>query len=145
MHGEKLQEGTWDMKLADVKFLKMKRSDYEGDWVGEPIQNFPEWQFAMQKYWNWGVSRKMFDKGCRISGDNRAKFKKHFGKCAFTFSSEFYFHGWLVDLGTAQVIVLTAKGKGTCYEVLVSKDGEKVRKDIPKVLEFMDIIAELPE
>ena len=136
------------MKLSDVKFLKMSRNDYENNGVvGESILNFPEWQFAMQKYWNWGVSHKMFDKGCRISGDNRARFKKHFGKCAFTFNggAGHYFHGWLADLGTTQVIVLTAKDHGTCYEVVTWKDDVAVNTDILRVLEFMDMISELPE
>lgn len=90
------------MKLSDVRFLKMTRRDYEGNGViGELIENFPEWMPWMQKYWGIGVSRKMFDGGCRISGDNRERFKRHFGKCAFTYDGLHYFYGWLADLGTA--------------------------------------------
>lgn len=138
------------MKLKDVKFLKMSRSDYENQVVtGEPIQNFPEW-LKMDYHWVSGdfcspVSRANFAKGCFICGDNRARFKEHFGKCAFTFKGEHYYHGWLADLGTAQVIVLTAKGKGTCYEVVNERDGEKVLGDIHRVLEFVDMISELTE
>jgi hypothetical protein len=135
-----------NMKVADVKFLKMTRRDYaDGATVGVPIQNFPEWRVWSEKYWGMGVSRKMFDKGCNISGDNRAKFKKHFGKCAFTFNGNNYFHGWLADLGAAQVIVLTAREKGTCYEVLVRRDGVEVKHDIPKVLSFLDMVTGLQE
>jgi len=36
----------------------------------------------------------------------------------------------LADLGTSQVVV--------------RRDGKKVQKDIQRVLEFMDMIAELP-
>ena len=36
------------------------------------------------------------------------------------------------------MLVLTAKGKGTCYEVVTEWDGKKVRKNIKKVLEFME-------
>ena len=134
------------MKLSDVKWLRMRRKDYsEGTVVGCPVMNFPEWHKWMQTYWGMGVSRKMFDKGCNLTGDNRAKFKKHFGKCAFTFDGSHYFHCWLADLGTAQVIILTAREHGTCYEVVVERDGKKVEPDIPRVLEFMDMVAELPE
>jgi hypothetical protein len=132
------------MNLEDIRFLPLARSDYkDGVIIGEPIQNFPEWQVWMQKYWGQGVSREMFDKGCETTTDNRAKFRKHFGKRAFTFRSEFFFDGWRVDLGTTEVLVLTAKGKGTCYEVVTWKDGVVMRTDINRVLEFMDMVAEL--
>lgn len=134
------------MKLADVKFLPMRGKDYdEGKIVGSPWMNFPEHYNWMQKYFHLGVSREMFDKGCRISGDNRERFKKLFGKRNFIFSGSHFFHGWLADLGTTQVLVLTAKDHGTCYEVVVKRDGKKVKTDIKKVFEFMDMIAELPE
>ena len=133
------------MKLKAVKFLKMRRKDYsEGVVVGCNIMNFPEHRAFLQKYWGMGVSRKMFDKGCNLTGDNRARFKKLFGKCAFTFDGSHYFHGWLADLGTAQVIVLTAREYGTCYEVVVKRDGKKMHNDIPRVFEFMDMLAGLP-
>lgn len=53
--------------------------------------------------------------------DNRATFKALWGKPHFYFrGSEFYFHGWKfkVRLGAKveYYYVLTAKGKGTCYE-----------------------------
>ena len=134
------------MKLTDVKFLPMKGKDYdEGKIVGCHWMNFPEHRDWMQKYWGLGVSREMFDKGCLINGDNRERFKNLFGKRAFVFNGGHFFHGWLADLGTTQVLVLTAKDHGTCYEVVVEKDGKKVRKDINRVFEFMDMIAELPE
>ena len=135
------------MKLSDVKFLKMKRKDYAfgGGVVGRSVQNFPEWQKWMKKYWGVGVSRKKFDKGCLINCDNRERFKKHFGKCAFTFNGSHYYHGWLADLGTAQVIVFTAREHGTCYEVVTERDEKNVEANIPRVLEFMDMIAGLPE
>lgn len=135
-----------NMKLSDVKFVKMSRRDYEDEVVvGEPVQNFPAWQEWMKKYWGRGpgLSRKWLYKGCLISQDNRERFKRHFGKCAFTFNGGHYFHGWLADLGTSQVVVLTAREHGTCYEVVVRRDGKKVQKDIQRVLEFMDMIAEL--
>ena len=137
------------MKPSDVKFLKMSRKDYEsGRSNGIPIQNFPEYHDWVQKYYGRGVTRVMFDKACSMTGDNRAKFKKHFGKCAFTFNGEHYFHGWLVDLGTARVIVLTAHGHGTCYEVVTVKtveNGATIKEDIPRVLEFIDMITDLEE
>jgi len=133
------------MHLSDVKFLKMRRKDYEQMLIsGCDVQNYPDYHVFMQKYCGVGISRIMFDKGCKISGDNRAIFKKHFGKCVFTFPGGHYFHGWLVDLDGTQVIVLTAKDHGTCYEIVTMRDGKKVCFDISKVLEFMDMIAELP-
>ena len=136
------------MKLQDVKFLPMKGKDYDNcKIVGVPWMNFPEHRDWMQKHWGLGVSQEMFDKGCLINGDNRERFKRLFGKRAFVFNGGegHYFHGWLADLETAQVLVLTAREHGTCYEVVVKRDGVKIRKDIKRVLEFMDMIAELPE
>jgi hypothetical protein len=127
------------------KFPKMKRKDYGHTIHACPIQNFPEWCAFSHKYWGMGVSRKVFNMGCNMFGDNRERFKRHWGKCTFTFNGSHYFHCWLVDLGTAQVVVLTAREHGTCYEVVVSRDGKKVRKDIPKVLEFIEMTGKLPK
>ena len=135
------------MKLSDVKFLKMQRKDYGfgGSVETYPVGNFPEWRHFLLKYWKPGIGRKMFNVGCRMTGDNRERFRRHFGKCAFTYDGSHYFHCWVADLGTAEVIVLTAKEHGTCYEVIVSRDGKNVQKDIPRVLEFMEMIGRLPK
>ena len=133
------------MKLSDVKFSSIDRKDYEDEVVvGNPIENFPEYQEYMMKFY-YNVTRKDFDRSCGWLGDNRAKFKKHFGKCAFTYNGGHYFHGWLVDLGTTQVIVLTAREHGTCYEVVTMRDGEPVPTDPKRVIEFMEMIGDLPE
>lgn len=133
------------MKLADIKFLKMKRKDYGSAIHGVPVQNFLIWQEWMKKYWGVGVEKEKWNKGCLLSGDNRSRFKKHFGKCAFTYKGNHYFHCWLVDLGTTEVIVLTSREHGTCYEIVKWKDNVAMNMDILRVLEFMDVIAELPE
>lgn len=41
--------------------------------------------------------------------------------------------------------MLTAREHGTCYDVVVSRAGAKVPHDVSRVLEFMDMVAELPE
>lgn len=131
------------MKLSDVKFLKMKGSDYR-DQVKQssPIENFPEFMPWSQKFFGAGCSREAFDRGIRMTRDNRKTFKEHFGKCAFVFKgSEFYFHGWLADLGTVEVIVLTAKGKGTCFEVVTNYGLDKY--NIRTVLQFMEMVGNL--
>jgi len=89
------------MELSEVSFLKMRRKNYGETVEGCPVQNFSEWLKWMGKYFGGTVkfTRENFEKGCRITADNRERFKRLFGKCAFTFSGSHYYHGWLVDLG----------------------------------------------
>ena len=132
------------MTLKDIKTLKMTRAEYETQQVETcRIENWHEWHEWMQKYWSKGVvSRAMFNRGCRITQNNTERLRKWFGKCAFTYPGEFFLRAWALDLGTARVLVFTGKGKGTSYEVILQWDGKKVRKDIGRVLEFMDMMAE---
>lgn len=52
--------------------------------------------------------------------DNRARFRRMWGKPSFYYRGEFYFHGWAFEVkiheGSTIFYILTAKGKGTCYE-----------------------------
>lgn len=52
-----------------------------------------------------------------------------------------------MDLDGTQVIILTARDHGTCYEIVEMRthDDKKVLRDVSKVLKFIDLIAELPE
>ena len=131
------------MKIKDVKFISIKGKDYGTKIQTNPIQNLPEWQKWMEKYWGVNLTREMFNKGCNLVGDNREKFRKIFGKRNFTFKSSHYFHGWVADLGTAKLAILTAREHGSCYEVIERWNGEKIQNDINRVLEFLDMLAEI--
>jgi len=60
-----------------------------------------------------------------LSGDNREVFLKVFGSPEFHFRGEFDFHCWTKEFEGKTYIILTAKTKGTCYEIL--EDFESVR------------------
>jgi hypothetical protein len=76
-----------------------------------------------------------------LLADNRVAFKDILGKPSFHFrGSEFYFHCWLLELtdsGLAHVLILTAKGKGTCYEIVREIDGGRVRRDEGTIGDFL--------
>ena len=90
-------------------------------------------------------TRKGFDRHMLLLKDNRAKFTKIFGKRHGTFKSEFLFSIWAIEFRGRTYHVLTAKGKGTCYEIML-KSGEtftatcknkKLGDDMVAFLEFM--------
>lgn len=128
------------MKLSEVKFKPLSEKGYDGGEVeGCPIMNYHDaW---MEWYGRLSKTREGFDLQCRTSQDNRARFRAMFGKPQFHFHGGHYFHGWRVDLGTCEVLVLTAKDHGTCYEVVTHVDGKKVPVDIPRVLDFMETVC----
>jgi len=134
------------MKLKDVKFVRAKEADYDNGRLETcPVANYyDQWLPFLRRYWGCGVSRKDFDTGCHMTGDNRQRFRKAFGRCAFVFHGSHTFHCWLMDLGTAHLLVLTAKDKGTCYEAVKMLDGKKIPVDIPRALEAMEMIGDMP-
>ena len=73
----------------------------------------------------------------RFYADNRKELREILGKPSFCYRGEFYFHCWVVDLGKAQLLILTAKDKGTCHEVITHREGKKIRKDLGCIIEFL--------
>ena len=72
--------------------------------------------------------------------DNRTRFRKLWGKPSFCWKgSEFYFHCWVLRLGEKGIVlVLTAKGKGTCYEAVTQMPGgELPGVDIRAIIRFL--------
>jgi hypothetical protein len=129
--------GNMEAKMKDYKILKARAKDYDrgGRFDTNPIENFYEihqWLRDNQQ-WVWES---------RLHGDNRKALRDVFGKPSFCWRGSFYFHCWVVDLGEAQVLVLTAREKGTCYELIVSRDGEKIRKDKQAVIDFLKWLSE---
>ena len=71
----------------------------------------------------------------RLTGDNRAVFKKIWGRQTFCWSSSHRFWVWVHYLPNCVVIVLTAGEKGTCYEYVPTGDTSKITKEIVSFLQ----------
>ena len=58
--------------------------------------------------------------------DNRQVFLREFGKPRFHFRSEFDYHCWPVKISEkdreVSILLMTARAKGTCIEVIVTKE-----------------------
>lgn len=76
-----------------------------------------------------------------LQSDNRERFHKIFGKPDFHYRGEFDFHCWSLDFQENNYIILTAKGKGTCYEVV--RDGWEIEETDKQFLDF--VLAKLKE
>jgi hypothetical protein len=136
------------MDLNDVRPLPMTAAQFRnGEVVTYAVQNYHEYHmrdiemYGRMRALPRAESRALFDRQHLIVGDNRKRFREMFGKPHFHFRGEFYMHAWRLDIGAAQVVVLTGKGKGTCYEVVTQVGGREVKADIHKVLEFIDDIC----
>lgn len=128
------------MKIGEIIALSARALDYGEKLKTNPVENYPEYQ-------KW-VGKALKDlMGCsRMLGDNRKRLRRLMGIPAFVYRGEFRYDCWFVGLGLpgalAAVLVLTAKGKGTCYEVVTEWDGKKTKQNIKKVLEFMEMVGE---
>lgn len=123
--------------LGETVVLPAKASDYGEKLMTNPVENYPEYRKWIDKALKNPV-------GCSVMlGDNRKRFRAMFGKPSFVYTGEFRYDCWLVGIGTGSVLVLTAKGKGTCYEVPTEWNGERLEKNVKKVLEFMEMVGEL--
>jgi len=71
-----------------------------------------------QEFFRWFSTTNLGWRDPGILGDNRESFKKLWGKMDFSFKGEFYFHCWVREFEGETFVVLTAKGKGTCVEML---------------------------
>jgi len=114
----------------NLKFIPAKASDYGSKFQTCPVSNF-------EKFQEWRRDDPDYVIG-KLYADNRQKFQELFGDPQFYYLGEFKHHCWVVDLDTAQLLVLTAKGKGTGYEVIFERAGEKIQKDMDAVIEFLE-------
>tara|TARA_Y100000034_G_C6868619_1_gene396198 strand:+ start:948 stop:1361 length:414 start_codon:yes stop_codon:yes gene_type:complete len=122
-------------ELVDSRF-PMTCKDYRSeDWRTEPIENLP----AIYNNVRGWIDDKV-ETIHTLHADHREHFKTLFGKPSFYFTSEFRFHCYALDLGDAKIVLLTAKGKGTCYEVIIGANGVKQRKNPDKIIRFMDAL-----
>jgi hypothetical protein len=62
----------------------------------------------------------LHENGHYLLRDNRALFKKMFGKPHFYFRGAHYYHCWLIERNNAKIIILSAKAHGTSYEQIGS-------------------------
>ena len=108
--------------MRKPKVLSARIKDYGTKFHTTSINNFDRVNRWLLKIWD-----EDFGRNIRLHGDNREVFRKIFGKPSFHFRSEFDFHCWLLKLGRKQMLVLTAKGKGTSYE-LVNDDTEPFKR-----------------
>jgi hypothetical protein len=115
-----------------VTKLKARASDYSSRFlVTVAVGNFPDYRDWLSSYlYSRGKAKLSLDnfklRSRRLHGDNRDRFRRLWGKPSFCWKGEFYYHCWLFNLDNkATVLVLTAKGKGTCWE-LVTRTGPTV-------------------
>jgi hypothetical protein len=126
------------MRVAMVgKILPCKSKDYrEGKLETTNIQNFQRVFKWINEAWN-----EDFESGMSLLADNREVFRYLFGKPCFYFRGEFYHHGWLFEFKGRQIVVLTAKGKGTSYELVNNPKPEgPVPDKEDTIIEFLDLL-----
>ena len=122
------------IRTKDIKVLPDKVKDYGSVFSTDPIQNFPE----IREWW-MGLG---FEETSKLLQDNRTQFRELFGKPSFHYRGEFYHSCWTIDLSLAQLLILTAKGKGTGYEIVCERLGQKIRKDKRTVILFLTWLLE---
>jgi hypothetical protein len=133
-------------EIGDVAVLCAKTADYSSQTPNLQVNNI----WNIPKIHSWMMDRHernliMHD----LLSDNRKKFKSIFGPPSFYFQSEFKFHCWVISLGSilsngsAQLLILTANGKGTCYEAIISRGwlrATKIRKDEDLIIRFLELL-----
>lgn len=96
-----------------------------------PVQNFAWWN-------KWFCENHVFEQTAPLFAHNFDYFNELFGDPSCYLITEHRFACWLLDLNKAQIVLLTAKRKGTCYEVVFAKDNKKVQKDQQTLLDFFE-------
>lgn len=102
----------------------MTEKEYNEIGGGIPLMNFADY-----REWSnhWFMARAKAEKRFMISADNRAAFKRIFGKPHFHFHGSHYFHCWDIVYNGLRIVILTAREHGTCYEQIGRmKDGPRV-------------------
>jgi len=127
-----------------VTKLKARALDYSSEYlVTESMENFPDYRDWLSSYLHsQGKAKLSLDnfklRSRRLHGDNRDRFRRLWGKPSFCWKGEFYYHCWLFNLDNkATVLVLTAKGKGTCWELVTHFGKKKVSNDFETILRFI--------
>lgn len=120
----------------NIKKLKAKAAQYGNEIQTDPVQNWDWYRDEWRNQFDFILSN--------LFQDNRERFREIWGKPSFCWRGEFYFHCWLLDINDemAQILVSTAKSKGSAYEVVFKRDGKKIRKDKDSLIHFMDYIKE---
>jgi hypothetical protein len=76
-----------------------------------------------------------------ITRDNRETFKSIWGKMDFSYNgSEFYFHAWVKEFEGETFLVLTAKGKGTCIEMMAEGNYRSIDSKLDLIKRFIESI-----
>lgn len=123
---------------GEYKTLSAKYS--AGDFDGEPLDNLKEVREWRNKHYDIVRSLpkeegfKILSRETQLYQDNRANLLRIFGNPDFTWTGEFRFNCYCLELNDdsqygIRVLVLTAAGKGTCYE-LIQEEGVPKRKDL---------------
>lgn len=107
--------------------------------------------FAQGREWSFkacGGSRGDIEKSFRLTGDNRENFNRLFGKCSFVFNGSHYFRCWYIRLKTLDMLILTAREHGTCYEIVMPENKYKTgyahgKVDISEALRFMESLMKV--
>lgn len=88
-----------------------------------------EWRHNLMTQDDWPLT----------SGDNRKAFREVFGrKPDWYWRSEFYMHVWVVEHNDDTFLVFTAKGKGTCIEIVLPKRQWTIRDSKgPNIVSFV--------
>jgi hypothetical protein len=84
----------------------------------------------------------------RFYGDYRKLFRELWGKPDFHYRGERDYHVWVKDCEGVELVVLTAKSMGTCYEIVVEpgQDYNPPDESCEKVVSFLkQLLPQLPE
>jgi hypothetical protein len=114
--------------------MKISKKEYaEGKINTAAIENCPEYRDWILQSLAILQDKSRLHVLCK---DNRESLKKLWGKPHFRYNNgEFYFHAWVCEDRGETYIVLTAKNKGTCVE-MVGSCGE-VRAKGKAIISFM--------
>lgn len=113
--------------MAGSRIVKIKDAKSYENCGGTAVQNIEVIRECIH------ASFMTSDKWSLLS-ENRKLFKKLWGKQNFCWTGEFRFWVWVHELPDCQLIVMTAPGKGTCYEYVLT--GQK-QKAIEQIVEFL--------
>jgi hypothetical protein len=137
--------------MVEYKKLKAKSADYEEGRIKAT---------GFMNYWNNEgdpltlFQREVLDLGSLAEGedinlcdmtlmykDNRKELREKFGPCSFTFRGFEFYYCYLLELksekGSAELLILTAKDKGTCFEVVQERNSKPVECCQYVIIDFM--------
>jgi hypothetical protein len=127
------------MDFNALKFFPVNSKDYSAGKVEcIAVENYSEYRDWLNKQYDNTTKEQLIHFSKTIHGENKKLFNKIFGKKQFTYRSEFSFDCWGIDLEDVKIIVLTAKTKGTCWEVVRVIDGVSQPININTVINFFE-------